>query len=311
MTVLSEAVDGQDWSRSSRRGRFRGADDDGAARLLRAGGADLRMTATARSTRSSSRRSGRPPSPRPARLARPRLSRLVGHELLDLPPHGTVPAVLDGVVRAPGRAWAMSAPARAAPRVAPHDLVLGGRPGQLGDVGVQLVVPLPALLARAARQVRREGWTTCAPWPSIARSRSPRGPGALDLRGVRCVGRVLSPGGAPKNAAAVAARSARASVGKPTARCEACVLGGRPSSAGQLAARDLTGRRCGKSVARAKKRRRRRRPRCAAAVGLCARPARQTVLGWALYSWALYTLLVTDAGSHDDRRPTTVNNTLS
>ena len=59
MTVLSEAVDGQDWSRSNAAGRFRGADDDGAARLLRAGGADLRMTATARSTRSSSRRSGR------------------------------------------------------------------------------------------------------------------------------------------------------------------------------------------------------------------------------------------------------------
>ena len=132
------------------------------------------------------------------------MGRLIRHELLDLPPHRTVPAVLDGVVRAPGQGLGDVGPARATPRVAPqYDLVLGGRPGQLADVGVQLVVPpLPALLARAARQVRREDGPLAR---AVALDRAQQelvlggGPGALDLRGVGCVvwgGSV--PGGAPK-----------------------------------------------------------------------------------------------------------------
>lgn len=132
------------------------------------------------------------------------MGRLIRHELLDLPPHRTVPAVLDGVVRAPRQGLGDVGPARAAPRVAPQDdLVLGGRPGQLADVGVQLVVPpLPALLARAARQVRREDGPLAR---AVALDRAQQelvlggGPGALDLRGVGCVvwgGSV--PGGAPK-----------------------------------------------------------------------------------------------------------------
>lgn len=114
------------------------------------------------------------------------MGRLIRHELLDLPPHRTVPAVLDGVVRAPRQGLGDVGPARAAPRVAPQDdLVLGGRPGQLADVGVQLVVPpLPALLARAARQVRREDGPLAR---AVALDRAQQelvlggGPGALDL----------------------------------------------------------------------------------------------------------------------------------
>ena len=83
------------------------------------------------------------------------LSSFVRQELLDLPSHRTVPAVLDGVVRAPRQGLGDVGPARAAPRVAPqYNLVLGGRPGQLADVGVQLVVPpLPALLGDAPGQL--------------------------------------------------------------------------------------------------------------------------------------------------------------
>ena len=102
------------------------------------------------------------------------MGRLIRHELLDLPPHRTVPAVLDGVVRAPGTGLGDVGPARAAPRVAPQDdLVLGGRPGQLADVGVQLVVPplrhcLPVRPGRCAARTDH----LRVPWPSIARSRS-------------------------------------------------------------------------------------------------------------------------------------------
>ncbi len=128
------------------------------------------------------------------------MGRLIRHELLDLPPHRTVPAVLDGVVRAPRQGLGDVGPARAAPRVAPQDdLVLGGRPGQLADVGVQLVVPpLPALLARAARQVRREDGPLAR---AVALDRAQQelvlggGPGALDLC---CVWGVWVTGGAPK-----------------------------------------------------------------------------------------------------------------
>ena len=128
------------------------------------------------------------------------MGRLIRHELLDLPPHRTVPAVLDGVVRAPRQGLGDVGPARAAPRVAPQDdLVLGGRPGQLADVGVQLVVPpLPALLARAARQVRREDGPLAR---AVALDRAQQelvlggGPGALDLC---CAWGVWVTGGAPK-----------------------------------------------------------------------------------------------------------------
>lgn len=114
------------------------------------------------------------------------MSSFIRHELLDLPPHRTVPAVLDGVVRAPRQGLGDVGPARAAPRVAPQDdLVLGGRPGQLADVGVQLVVPpFPTLLARAARQVRREDGPLAR---AVALDRAQQelvlggGPGALDL----------------------------------------------------------------------------------------------------------------------------------
>lgn len=132
------------------------------------------------------------------------MGRLIRHELLDLPPHRTVPAVLDGVVRAPRQGLGDVGPARAAPRVAPQDdLVLGGRPGQLADVGVQLVVPpLPALLARAARQVRREDGPLAR---AVALDRAQQelvlggGPGALDLCCAWGVwGRLAVTGGAPK-----------------------------------------------------------------------------------------------------------------
>ena len=164
------------------------------------------------------------------------MGRLIRHELLDLPPHRTVPAVLDGVVRAPRQGLGDVGPARAAPRVAPQDdLVLGGRPGQLADVGVQLVVPpLPALLARAARQVRREDGPLAR---AVALDRAQQelvlggGPGALDLRGVRCVGR-FCPWRRAKKMPRPSPLAARARVWEFMVGCEAargsvsCVSGG-------------------------------------------------------------------------------------
>ena len=103
--------------------------------------------------------------------------------------------------------------------------------------------PLPALLARAARQVRREDGPLAR---AVALDGAQQelvlggGPGALDLRGVRCVGR-FCPWRRAKKMPRPSPLAARARVWEPTARCEACVWGARPlSSAGQWRPR-LTG----------------------------------------------------------------------
>ena len=176
--------------------------------------------------------------------------------------------------------------------------------------------PLPALLARAARQVRREDGPLAR---AVALDRAQQelvlggGPGALDLRGVGCVvwgGSV--PGGAPKKCRG-RRRSQRARECGSPRRAVRRVCGGRglsrPRDSG---VETLTGggvwkeRRAGEKAAPPAPAALRSRRRA-----VCAAGAADGARSWALYSWALYTLLVTDAGSHDDRRPTTVNNTLS
>ena len=177
--------------------------------------------------------------------------------------------------------------------------------------------PLPALLARAARQVRREDGPLAR---AVALDRAQQelvlggGPGALDLRGVGCVvwgGSV--PGGAPKKCRG-RRRSQRArECGSPRRAVRRVCWGrglSRPRDSWRV--RDLTGggvwkeRRAGQKAAPPAPAALRSRRRA-----VCAAGAADGARSWALYSWALYTLLVTDAGSHDDRRPTTVNNTLS